>query len=129
MHDCMRPYSNKWQWNLKSRPHHLIDGLLPAAKQLKGAVHQAFLVRAGMMLRALKARAVVLGLLYLGVIASGLVWVASILPVFAPAAELTRGIAQLLSGISALLVGIYLLVGRRIGQLEADLVTLCITNK
>ncbi len=125
----MRPYRNKLEWNLKGRPYHLIDGLMPAAQQLHGEVYDAFLVRAAMMRRTLRIALALLILLYVGVVASA---ITLIVPYFAAAetlVDILQSAARITGSISLILLGAYLLLRRRVAQLEADLVVLCITNR
>jgi hypothetical protein len=124
----MRPYSNRFQWNLKSRPHHLIDGLDGFADRLNDEANAMFDERVSMLRKTMGASLVSMVGLYLGAAVTAIAWLVQTIPSLEEAVEFMQTIASALSGISAILLVIFILIRRRIGQLEADLVAICITR-
>lgn len=124
----MHPYRNRLQWNLRAPAEHLIDGLEPVVDQLPSDIKRRFLAASRDVRRTLKIRLGVLILLYIGIISSAITWITQLIPTFQVFLDLLRPLAQILSGISVLFLLVTLLLQRRIGQLEADLVAICIVH-
>lgn len=124
----MRPYRNRLQWNLKARPFHLIDGLEPAVERLSSRARRLFRARSADLRRTMKVRLVVLILLYIGVIASAVAWVTQVVPAFQVFLDVLKPLSRVLSGLSIVFLGAMILLQRRVAQLEADLVAICIVN-
>lgn len=118
----MFPYDRWWHWYIGGRHAHLIEATEEHLDTFHEPYRSVLKDRAVRMRWALKARLFVMVLLNLGLIATAVAWLATVVEGLA---DLESGLKQVASvaGASTLaLTGLWLLATRYLGQLEADMV-------
>lgn len=117
----MFPFESRWRWVLHSGYLHLVEAI-EERMDLFHEPYRSILERRARGLRvAVSARTVVLVLLNIGIIAR----IATEVLAFLPAVETTgtiSAIATSLTALSLVFTGLFLLLSRYLGQLQADAV-------
>ena len=118
------PFNNKFAWLVKGRYAHLIAGTEEKLGKFGIKRREQLQDRIKRMKQSMLAQVVLLGLLYLGVIATGL-------GILADATGITTGLLAVLDKVTAataplsgLLLVAVLIVRRHLAQLEADILLL-----
>lgn len=115
----MYPFESRLAWILSSRAGHLVKGF--AQRPVPDSLVQE---RLDALRRWNKLYAFVTALLYLGVAAAGLSLLARFVPALTDAADALKSAATIAGTFAGILTVLYVLLGRLLGQIEADILTL-----
>jgi hypothetical protein len=118
----MFPFENRREWHSKTGYLHLVEAIEGHTDRLAEPYREILDRRAARLRVAVTARAVLFALINIGLIATGVAWVASVLPVASELGTLVRHIARAMTGVSVILTVFLLVLLRYLGQLQADIV-------
>jgi len=113
------PFESRLAWVLSSRAGHLVKGF--ALRPIPDSLVQE---RLDALRRWNRLYAGVTALLYLGAIAAGASLLARYLPALSDAAGALTSAATIAGAFAGVLTVLYILLGRLLGQIEADILTL-----
>lgn len=120
----MYPFDSRWRWLLAGRHSHLLAALAMSP------TGDSFVVERIAQLRKYNtAHLVVGGLLFFGLVGSGLTYVASLLPALGGIWAVARDAAALVGALTGVLTLAYLFIARLLSQVEADLLMLLILRQ
>lgn len=118
----MFPFDSRFSWHTKTGYLHLVEAIKGHTDRFAEPYQTVLQARAKRTRWAVTLRGVVLVLLNLGLIATGVAWLATVLPILADIRSVVGTFARALTGLSLLLSGMFLLITRYLGQLQADIV-------
>jgi hypothetical protein len=118
----MFPFESRWSWHAKTGYLHLVEAIDGHTDRFAQPYRKILEKRAARLRVAVTARAVAFVLLNVGLIATGVTWIASVLPALAEFEGLVRRMARALTGFSVLMTVTLLLLLRYLGQVQADII-------
>lgn len=118
----MFPYESWFAWHSKTGYLHLVEAIEDQTDRFAEPYQGVLERRARRMRAGVTIRGVVLVFLNLGLLATAIAWIASVLPGLADLRAFVSQLARALTGISLLFTGLFVLITRYLGQLQADMV-------
>lgn len=118
----MFPFHSRWEWYAKTGYLHLVEAIEDHLKDFASPYSEVLERRADGIRYALKVRLVVLVLLNIGLVVTAAAWIASVVPGVGELRELIQRLARLTTGLTFVFTGLFVLISRYLGQLQADII-------
>lgn len=119
----MFPFESRWRWLFSTGYLHVVEAIREHTNEFREPYRQILEDRADRIKRTLRLRVAVILLLNLGIITTILAWAAQFFPALSGIRSLVNTVAGSFAGLSLVLTGVFLLITRYLGQLQADIIS------
>ncbi|PSG97766.1 hypothetical protein BRD56_03780 [Thermoplasmatales archaeon SW_10_69_26] len=118
----MFPFHSRLGWHAKTGYLHLVEAIDDHMQDFASPYSEVLEQRAESLRLAVRVRLFVILLLNIGFIVTAAAWIASVLPPLAGVRELTQRLARATTGITVVFTGLFVIISRYLGQLQADII-------